>query len=103
MIYRIVFSPQAEAHLVEIHRYVSDRASPPTARRFTDAIVTHCQTLETFPHRGTTRDDIRPGLRTIGFRRRITPAFTVDSATVTILGVFYGGRDIAAILRDDEL
>jgi toxin ParE1/3/4 len=39
------------------------------------------------------------GLRTIGFRRRVTIAFTVETNTVTILGVYYGGRDFETSLR----
>jgi hypothetical protein len=46
---------------------------PPTvADRFTGAIVDYFEKLETFPQRGTRRDDLRPGPRTIGFRRRVT-------------------------------
>jgi toxin ParE1/3/4 len=32
-------------------------------------------------------------LRIVGFERRITIAFTVSTENVTILGIFYGGRD----------
>jgi toxin ParE1/3/4 len=50
---------------------------------------------------GSTREDISPGLRTIGFRRRVTIAFTVDPDKVEIVGVFYGGQDFEAILAGD--
>lgn len=43
--------------------------------------------------RGHHRNDIRPGLRIVGFERRVTIAFCVDESAVTILRVFYGGRD----------
>ncbi|MGB5087418.1 MAG: type II toxin-antitoxin system RelE/ParE family toxin [Methylocystis silviterrae] len=58
--------------------------------------------LETFPERGTRRDDLRPGLRTIGFRRRVTIAFAVETDAVTIIGIFYGGQDLEAALQIDE-
>jgi toxin ParE1/3/4 len=45
-------------------------------------------------HRGTRRDDIRPGLRVVGFERRVTIAFHVDDTTVTIDRILYGGREI---------
>jgi len=41
-------------------------------------------------------------LRTIGFRRRATIAFSADDRMVTILGVFYGGQDYEAALRQPE-
>jgi toxin ParE1/3/4 len=43
--------------------------------------------------RGHRRDDIRPRLRVVGFERRVTIAFTVSAEAVTILRVFYDGRD----------
>ncbi len=39
------------------------------------------------------RDDVRPGLRIVGFERRITIAFTATEAEVTILRLFFGGQD----------
>jgi hypothetical protein len=32
----------------------------------------------------------------------VTIAFIVEDAGVTILGVFYGGQDVEAALRDEE-
>jgi plasmid stabilization system protein ParE len=46
-------------------------------QRYLDRIEEACMALATFPKRGTRRDDILPGLRTIGFERRVTIAFRV--------------------------
>ena len=43
--------------------------------------------------RGHRRDDVRPGLRIIGFERRVTVAFTVSETHVVILRRFYSGWD----------
>lgn len=43
--------------------------------------------------RGHLRSDVRPGLRVVGFERRLTVAFTVDEDTVTEVRVFTAGRD----------
>jgi toxin ParE1/3/4 len=51
--------------------------------------------LATFPERGTRRDDILPGLRTIGFERRATIAFRVLKTRVEIVSLPMG----AGILR----
>ncbi|WP_306127169.1 hypothetical protein [Roseitalea sp. MMSF_3516] len=45
------------------------------------------------PRRRARRDDLLPGLRIVGFERRITIAFTIDDDTVTFLRFFYGGQD----------
>ena len=63
------------------------------------ALVAFCEDLALFPLRGNAREDIRPGLRTIGFRRRAVVAFVVRDDDVVILGVFYGGRDYEPVLR----
>lgn len=101
MTYGIIFAPEAEAQILALYDYVAREASPDIARRFTDAIVDHCERLDGFPHRGTPRDDLRPGLRTLAFRRRVTIAYTVETSDVVILGIFYGGQDFEAMLQDD--
>lgn len=72
------------------------------AARYVDSIVDYCENLQTFPHRGMRRDDLRPGLRTLGFRRRVTILFEATTDSVNILGVYYGGQDYEAALRDSE-
>jgi toxin ParE1/3/4 len=99
---RVVFSPEAEDQLVELYRYIATAGSPDTAAQYTEAIVAFCEGLVQFPRRGTARDDIRPGLRTVSYRKRTVIAFAVLDSTIAIIGIFYGGRDYAAILRDSE-
>ena len=90
---RVSFRPLAEADLLEIYRYIAEKAGRGAAGGYIDRIETACMALETFPERGTRRDDIRPGLRIIGFERRVAIAFMVEVDRVTILRLFYGGRD----------
>jgi len=102
--YRVVFRREAIQHLEELYDYISHAGSPENAARYTEAIVTYCEGLTAFPHRGSARDDIRPGLRTVGYRRRVVIAFAVLDDTVAILGIFYGGRYYETFLAqaDDE-
>jgi toxin ParE1/3/4 len=101
MSHRVVFSPQAQEQLVELYRYIADAASPATAARYTEAIVSYCESLHKFPLRGTMRDDVRPGLRITNYKKRAVIAFAVDAQTVSIVGVFYGGQDYETLLQDD--
>jgi plasmid stabilization system protein ParE len=73
----VVFTPEAEEQLVALYRAIATAASPTIAARYTDAIVTYCEGLTTFPLRGVSRDDIRPGLRVISYRRRTVIAYAV--------------------------
>jgi len=102
MIYRVVFSPEAEEQLAALYRYIATAASPDIAARYTEAIVTYCESLQTFPHRGTKRDDIRPGLRITNHKKRALIAFNVDAEAVSIIGIFYGGQDYETVLQDES-
>ena len=83
-----------------LHRYIAGRAGEGLADGYIDRIVAFCQGLSTFPLRGKARDDLLPGLRTVGFERRATIAFKVMTDTVLIEGVFYGGQDFEASFRE---
>lgn len=102
MSYRIVFSPETREQLAELYRYIAEAASPDIAAQYTEAIVSYCESLCTFPLRGTPRDDVRPGLRVTNYRKRAVIAFNVDTDVVSIIGVFYGGRDFETLLRDND-
>lgn len=64
MSYRVIFTPEAEEQLAALYLHISEAASPDIAAQYTEAIVSYCESLHTFPHRGTMRDDVRPGLST---------------------------------------
>ena len=96
------FTPEARDQLDKLEEDIAVAASSAVAARYVDSIVDHCEKLQTFPHRGTQRDDLRPGLRTLGFRRRVTILFEVADDTVNIIGVYYGGQDYEANFQDDD-
>jgi toxin ParE1/3/4 len=100
MSYQVVFAPEAEAQLTQLYRYIADHSSPEVAARYTDSIVTYCEGLRIFPHRGNQREDIRPGLRVSSYRKRISIAFVVETGRVVILGVFYAGQEYGPVLRE---
>ncbi len=99
---QVVLSPEAWEQLDNIFDYIAAKASPGIAKGFADDIVAFCAGFDLFPQRGIERSDIRPGLRFVGFRRRVTIAFTVANNIVTIVGIFYGGQDIEAALGADD-
>jgi plasmid stabilization system protein ParE len=102
MSYTVIFAPEAEAQLLELYEYIAAKASPEIAARFTDGIVTYCESLCTFPTRGNQRDDVRPGLRVTHYRKRVAIAFNVEDERVNIIGIFYGGREYEAALLEEE-
>ncbi len=101
MQYTVIFTPEAEEQLVALYRYIATAASPNIADRYTRAIVSYCEGLNTFPHRGTCRDDIRQGLRVSNYKGRTVIAYDVTADLVSIIGVFYGGQDYETLFQPD--
>ncbi len=102
MTYRVVFSPESLEQLAELYGYIAGAASHEVAAQYTEAIVSYCESLCTFPLRGAQRDDVRPGLRITNYKKRTVIAFGVDTEVVFIIGVFYGGQDYETILHDQD-
>lgn len=61
------------------------------------------EALTLSPLRGEPRDDIRPGLRVTHHNGRTLIAYAADEGTriVSIVGVFYGGRNLESALSVD--
>jgi plasmid stabilization system protein ParE len=102
MSYTVNFTPESEAQLTELYRHIAAASSPEVAARYTDSIVTYCESLQSLPHRGILRDDIRPGLRITNYRKRVVIAFEVVADQVAILGVFYGGQDYETSFQEEN-
>jgi toxin ParE1/3/4 len=99
---KVFFRPQAEADLLALYRYIAEASGLVIAGNYIDRIEIACSSLATFPNRGTKRDDLAPGLRTIAFERRVTIAYRVLKARVEIVTIAYAGRDFESDLRGDE-
>ena len=101
MSYSIIFTPEARDQIDQLYRYIAIAAhDADTAMRFVDRLLDHIATLAEFPERGTPRENIRPGLRTLAWKRRATIAYVVEERDVVIVGVFYAGRDMETFLRE---
>ena len=94
MTHEVRFDPRARNDLTAIFDWIADHAGFDIADGYIERIETAYRKLTDFPRRGTQRDDLKPGLRTIAFERRATIAYSFEGATVTIERVLYGGRDV---------
>ena len=97
----VVFSPEAETQIIALYDYLAAHASPKIAETYTNAIVERCEQLREMPLVGVARDDVRRGMRTIFFRKRVVLAYSVAAKAVTVLAIFYGGQDYETLLRED--
>ncbi|MCJ2119948.1 type II toxin-antitoxin system RelE/ParE family toxin [Methylobacterium sp. J-001] len=95
----ITYAPAAGDDLDWIYDTIAKASTPTIASGYEQSIRDFCQRLESGSERGTLHSDLRPGLRTVGFGRRVTIAFMVEDHRVVILRIFYGGRDWEADFR----
>ena len=96
----VVFSPEAAADLLSLYDYIADVSGEARALGYIERVEAYCRGFSQFPERGLRRDDLVPGLRVVGFERRMTIAFHVEETRVVIDRFLYGGRDLSA-LRDE--
>jgi toxin ParE1/3/4 len=89
----VVFSPEARDDLDQLYEWIVGAAGHRIAIAYVERLERFCLGFELSAERGHRRDDLRPGLRIAGFERRMTIAFTVDEAQVTILRLFSKGRN----------
>jgi toxin ParE1/3/4 len=99
---KVVFTAEAQGDLLELYDYIAAHGSPGRAMAYIERIERACMSLRTIPERGTLREDLRPGLRVMGFERRALIAFRVRLNTVAILRILYGGRSLERAFRQFE-
>jgi toxin ParE1/3/4 len=92
---QVELSQLALADLERIGDWVAANAGTDVALAYLDRIESACARLADFPQRGTPRDDLGPGVRTISFEGRATIAYRIEAHAVLILGVFHAGRLLA--------
>ncbi|WP_306118300.1 type II toxin-antitoxin system RelE/ParE family toxin [Roseitalea sp. MMSF_3546] len=90
---RVRITADAETDLNAIYDWVSSATGRAVAIAYVRRIRRFCFGFDLAAARGAPRHDLLPGLRIVGFERRITIAFTIDDDTVTFLRFFYGGQD----------
>jgi toxin ParE1/3/4 len=97
--YEVHFLAEAIADLDALFCYIADESSYEIADGYLVRIERLCRSLESFPQRGTAVAGAVPRLRTMGFERRATILFRVGADKVDILRVYYGGQDLAPVLK----
>ena len=90
--YKIVFRPMAEDDLLNLYDYIAEQAGRKIAGDYIARIEAACLSLRHAPLRGTPRDDIKPGLRIVGFERRA--AFHLRTMNCTRAGKIREGRGL---------
>lgn len=90
---RVEFSEEANADLLKLYDCIAEAAGIDIAMGYLERLEEYCQRFDLASERGQLRDDIRPGLRVVGFEKRVSIAFFVEEERVVILRLYYGGQD----------
>jgi plasmid stabilization system protein ParE len=91
--YQVRLTEEAELDLARIYGFVRKKSAPAAvARNYVARIKAFMDGFEAFPERGSIRDHVRPGLRIVGFERRVSVAFVVGPTEVVILRILYAGQ-----------
>ncbi len=96
---KVEFSEDARTDLVALYDWLSNAAEAKTALSYVERLETYCKGFDLASERGHARDDVRQGLRIVGFERRVTIAFMVEENRVVILRLFYGGQNWTKIIE----
>ncbi|WEZ82876.1 type II toxin-antitoxin system RelE/ParE family toxin [Rhizobium sp. 32-5/1] len=94
MAHRVVFTPEARDDLKRLYLYIAEQSGDDRALTYITRIEIFCRGFADFPERGTRRDDLFPGLRGVGFERRVAVAFHVLTDTVIFDRILYGGQNL---------
>ena len=103
--YDVYLMPDAIKDLNDIYEYIADKSGlPDVAWAYIKKLRQKCYGFRTTPIRGQKRDDLRQNLRVAIIDKNAVAAFEVDEEkqNVTILNIFYGGRDYEAIMCDHK-
>lgn len=97
--HRVRLSALALEDLVMLHRWIAQAADPKAADGYLDRIEARVMALAHYPDRGTPRDDLVPGLRTLSFERRRVIAYRVSEDAVDVLRIIDAARELTPLLR----
>lgn len=103
--YDVFLAPDAIQDLTGIYEYISEASGlPEVAWTYIEKLRSKCNDLSTVPLIGNKREDLRKNLRIVVLDKNAVVAFEVNEKklSVTILNVFYGGRDYETIMTDTE-
>lgn len=98
MVLSVRFHPAAETQLFELYAYIAAEAGRARAGAFLGRLRASCLGLGTFPQMGRPAPEFGEGHRLHGVERRAVIVYVVLAEHVEIRGVYYGGRDLSALL-----
>ena len=98
---RLIWSQDSESDLLQIWHRGASHFSTDIADKHLREIASAAQNLCAFPESGRSRDDLRPGLRSIVVFPSVV-FYRLSLETIEIVRVVDGRRNIAAMFESDS-
>lgn len=99
---RFSFRPDAQNDLDKLYDWIADRAGAERAFAYVTAVREKAERVAEQPGIGTPQDDLRPGLRSVTYRRRTIILYKLEGETMEVVCVLHGGRDLQRALRNRD-
>lgn len=93
MKYEVALTEGAIDDLDALHLRIAGEAGEAVADAYLDRVQRRIEGLSEYANRGTPRDDLAPGVRTLSFERRLVIAYRVTGAEVRVLHIFSSQRE----------
>ena len=100
--YAVRFEPEARADFDSIYGWIAEQGGLAVADGFAERLRIFCLSLDRMPMRGTPRDEVMAGLRTLTFERAVQIAYLIGEAQVDILRLAYRGRLLEPMLAGPQ-
>ena len=100
MTHQVRLSALAIEDLAALRQWIEGQSDRQIADAYLARIEARLASLSDFPARGTPRDDLAPGIRTLSFERRLVIAYAVQARTVLVLRVISGQRELAPLFDE---
>lgn len=101
--YEVRLLPSALDDIESIYLYIFEQSlNAAVAAGFTDRILDRAERIGDVPNGGAPRPHLGEGIRLVAFERSAVIVYRVVIETVEVVNVFYGGRDYAALMENDE-
>ena len=100
--YKVLRHPKVRNDLIQIAQFLQFHSSIITSERKIRSIENRINRLRRFPHVGTLRDDIYPGVRAIPVAEKGVLCFKVDDETRTVflICIAYAGQNWQGVLEE---
>ena len=92
----VLWSPEAEEDVLDIWSYFAREASPAIADKQLRELLERIDSLREWPHAGRSRDELRPGIRSMATEPHII-FYQLSQDGIEIVRVLHGRRDIDSI------